>query len=94
MTLLACNVFPLLIVQCFLTNRILQPPLLNQLRFLELLELKTIRSLDINKAHGHDEISVKMMKICDNAIVEPLQMLFYEFSQSGRVSKPIEKKLM
>ena len=38
--------------------------------------LKTIRSLDINKAHGHDDISVRMMKICDDAIVEPLKMLF------------------
>ena len=38
--------------------------------------LKAIRSLDINKAHVHDDISVKMMKICDNAIVGPLKMLF------------------
>ena len=38
--------------------------------------LKTIRSLDINKAHGHDDISVRMMKICDDAIVESLKMLF------------------
>ena len=38
--------------------------------------LKTIRSLDINKAHGHDDISVRVMKICDDAIVEPLKMLF------------------
>ena len=38
--------------------------------------LKTIRSLDINKAHGHDDISVRMMKICNDAIVEPLKMLF------------------
>ena len=38
--------------------------------------LKTIRSLDVNKAHGSDDISVRMMKICDEAIVEPLKMLF------------------
>ena len=38
--------------------------------------LKSIRSLDKNKAHGHDDISVIMMKICDDAIVEPLKMLF------------------
>ena len=38
--------------------------------------LKTIRSLDINKAHGHDDISVRMMKIYDDVIVEPLKMLF------------------
>ena len=38
--------------------------------------LKTIRSLDINKALGHDDISVRVLKICDDAIVEPLNMLF------------------
>ena len=38
--------------------------------------LKTISSLDANKAHGHDDISVRMLKICDDAIVEPLKILF------------------
>ena len=38
--------------------------------------LKTIRSLDINKAHCHDDISVRMMKICNDAIVDPLKILF------------------
>ena len=38
--------------------------------------LKTIRSLDIKKAHGHDEISSRMLKICDDAIFEPLKILF------------------
>ena len=44
--------------------------------------LKTIRTLDINKAHAHDDISIRMLKICDDAVAEP----FCEFSQSGRVS--------
>ena len=38
--------------------------------------LKIIRSLDINKAHGHDEISIRMLKICDDAIDETLKVLF------------------
>ena len=29
---------------------------------------KILRSLDINKAHGHDDISVRMVKICDDTI--------------------------
>ena len=37
--------------------------------------LKTIRSLDIKKAHGHDDISIRMLKICDDAIVELLKIL-------------------
>ena len=45
--------------------------------------LKTIGSLDVNKAHGHDDTSIRMLKICDDAFVESLKMLFCEFSQSG-----------
>ena len=30
--------------------------------------LKIMRSLDINNAHCHDDISVRMVKICDDAI--------------------------
>ena len=26
-----------------------------------------IRSLDVNKAHGHDSISIRILKICDSA---------------------------
>ena len=35
-----------------------------------------IRSLDVNKAHGHDNISIRVLKICDSAIVEPLTIIF------------------
>ena len=38
--------------------------------------MKTIRPLDINKVDGHDNISIRMLKICDDAIVEPLKILF------------------
>ena len=35
-----------------------------------------IRSLDVNKAHGHDNISIRMLRICDSAIAEPLTIIF------------------
>ena len=35
-----------------------------------------IRSLDVNKAHGHDNISIRMLRICDSAIAEPLIIIF------------------
>ena len=38
--------------------------------------LKIIRALDINKAHGHDKISLRMIKICDDAIIEPLSLIY------------------
>ena len=37
--------------------------------------LKIIRSLDCNKAHGWDDLSVSMLKICDSSIVRPLPNL-------------------
>ena len=37
--------------------------------------LKIVRALNINKTHGHDEISVRMTKICDEALVKPLSLI-------------------
>ena len=37
--------------------------------------LKIIRSLNINKAHGYD-ISIRMITICDKAILEPLSIIY------------------
>ena len=31
-----------------------------------------IRSPDVNKAHGHDDVSIRMIKICDNSLVRPV----------------------
>ena len=38
--------------------------------------LNIIRSLNPNKAHGWDEISVRMIKLSDAALVVPLKMIF------------------
>ena len=38
--------------------------------------LKIILALNINKARGHDDISIKMIKICDKSLVKPLPLLF------------------
>ena len=38
--------------------------------------LKIIRALNINKAHGHDDISIRMIKICDESLLKPLLILF------------------
>ena len=34
--------------------------------------IKIIRSFNINKAYGRDNISIRMIKICDKAIMKPL----------------------
>ena len=38
--------------------------------------VKIIRSLDQNKAHGHDEISIRMIKLCASSTSTPLHLIF------------------
>ena len=38
--------------------------------------LKIIRALNINKAHCHDDISIRMIKICDKSLIKPSTFLF------------------
>ena len=45
--------------------------------------IKIIRALNINKSHGHDDISIRMIKICDSALVKPLSIIFHNCIKSG-----------
>ena len=36
---------------------------------------KIIKTLDINKAYGHHEISIRMLKLCDGSIAKPLPII-------------------
>ena len=38
--------------------------------------LKIITKLNVNKAHVHDDISIRMLKICDSVLTEPLSIIF------------------
>ena len=38
--------------------------------------LKIIRSLNVNKAHGHDGILVSMIKMCHESLIQPLSLIF------------------
>ena len=52
---------------------------------------KIIKSLDPNKALGHYEISIRMLKLCTLSISKPLLLLF-EYSLKKRMfSKPMEE---
>ena len=46
--------------------------------------LKIIRSLDPEKAHGWDDISINMIKLCDVAIVNPLYLIYEKCLDTGR----------
>ena len=45
--------------------------------------LRIIRALDSTKAHGCDDISISMIKMCDTSIVEPLCLIFENCLETG-----------
>ena len=45
--------------------------------------LRIIRSLNPNKAHGWDDISVRMIKMSDEALVVPLRLIFENCKNKG-----------
>ena len=38
--------------------------------------LKIIRALNIHKVHGYDDISIRVIKMCDKSLLKPLILLF------------------
>ena len=44
---------------------------------------KIIQNLDSNKAHGHDNLSIRMLKICRDSICVPLEMIFKQALLTG-----------
>ena len=38
--------------------------------------LNILKSLDANKAHGHDDISIRMLKLTQKSILKPLKLIF------------------
>ena len=45
---------------------------LNSIDFNEDEVLKIIRALNIRKAHGLDDISIRMINICDKSLLKPV----------------------
>ena len=45
---------------------------------------KTINKLDPNKAHGHDMLSIRMIKLCGNSICKPLSIIFNDCLKEGK----------
>ena len=55
---------------------------LNSINFNEDEILKIIRALNIHKAHGHDGISIRIIKICDKSLLKLLILLFENSTKS------------
>ena len=67
----------------YLSTFISQPKSVYTLNFSNNDIEKTIQSLDPNKAHGHDKISIRMIKICGKSICKPLQLIFNQCTDTG-----------
>ena len=44
---------------------------------------KILKSLDPNKAHGHNKISIRMLQLCRNSVCKPLEFIFQQAMESG-----------
>ena len=56
--------------------------------------VKIIRKLNSNKAHGCDNMSICMLKICDTAIAEPLKLIYGKRLDTGRYSRLGKKAII
>ena len=64
--------------------------------------IKLIKALDVSEAHGHDGISVKMIKICAASMAHPLTLTFQNTLVAGIFANgwkkanivPIHKKMI
>ena len=45
--------------------------------------VKIIQNLDPNKVHGHDNISIRMLKICGSSSYKPVEMIFKQCIETG-----------
>ena len=46
--------------------------------------ISIIRKLSPNKAHGYDNISIRLLKICDTVIARPLKLIFEKCTETER----------
>ena len=47
--------------------------------------LSIIKNLNVDKAHGWDQLSIGMIKTCGDAITFPLKLIFKSMIHEGRV---------
>ena len=53
--------------------------------------LQVINKLDSNNAHGHDEISIRMLKICGSSVCRPLQIIYKSCLDRGKFPQEWKK---
>ena len=81
MSSLHLNILQSLIIVLYPIHQILFLMLVHHL-----FNLKTrifLGSLNYHKAHGYDDISIRLLKICDSSIVGPLLIIFKNCLKTG-----------
>ena len=53
--------------------------------------VKIISRLDPNKAHGHDMLSIRMIKLCGSSICKLLSTIFKDYINDGKFSHEWKK---
>ena len=86
--------------QCNIVNNTSKPPTdflkktpnncLSTISFTKNNIAKIIKNLDPDKAHGHDMISIRMLKIFGESFLNPLELIFNLCIESGKF--PMEWK--
>ena len=61
----------------------MNPYLLLLLKYINDIE-KIFKNLDPNKAHGHDMLSIRMLKLCGESIYKPLNIIFKFCLETGQ----------
>ena len=54
---------------------------------------RIIRELDPNNAHGHDMRSIRMLKICKESILKPLEIIFKSCIEKGQFPNEWKKQM-
>ena len=52
---------------------------------------KMTNNLDLNKSHGHDMLSIRMIKLCGNSICKPLSITFNDCLKEEKFPSDWEK---
>ena len=64
---------------------------ISSIKFENIDIINVIKALDPCKAHEHDDLSIRILKICDLVIVKPLVILFKNFISQGMFPDNWEK---
>ena len=54
--------------------------------------LRVLKNLDINKAYEHDNLYIRIIKLCGDSIFKPLELIFWDGLKQGKYSSYSQKE--